>query len=90
LNAFVRKIATLAEKGNFDLPEHPTYRDMVTQAISSAGGVASRQAIQKYISMMHPTLPVGAPGRVTAAIRKGVEGGVFKWTKGPNSMLKVE
>ncbi|KAI5793741.1 histone H1 [Peziza echinospora] len=69
---------------------HPTYRDMIADAISTLKerNGSSRQAIKKYIQSNFKDLK-NFDTQFNAALRRGVEKGDFVQPKGPSGTVKL-
>ncbi|KAF8449660.1 linker histone H1 and H5 family-domain-containing protein [Terfezia claveryi] len=69
---------------------HPTYRDMIADAISTLKerNGSSRQALKKYIQSNFKDLK-NFDTQFNAALRRGVEKGDFTQPKGPSGPVKL-
>lgn len=70
---------------------HPTYKDMVSQAIVNLKerNGSSRIAIKKYVHANFKALSSTADSLINQAIKKGVAAGVFVQPKGPSGPVKL-
>ncbi|GAA5908185.1 histone H1 [Sporobolomyces salmoneus] len=71
---------------------HPTYQDMIIQAIEEVGekGSASRPVIKKYILNRYGLNDTHQfDGHVATAIRRGHDNGIFDYPKGPSGKIKL-
>ena len=70
------KMSTITKKS----PDHPTYAEMISSAISSLKDRtgSSRQAIAKFVCANYKVEADKAAPHLRRALKKGVEDGVFK------------
>ncbi|KAI8056973.1 linker histone H1 and H5 family-domain-containing protein [Syncephalis plumigaleata] len=83
--------AASASKKRAQATEHPSYKDMITEAITNLKERmgSSRQAIKKYIHANYPNLTGNVDILINAAIKRGVEKNDFAQPKGPSGPIKL-
>ncbi|CAN6644471.1 hypothetical protein TRVA0_020S01860 [Trichomonascus vanleenenianus] len=72
-------------------PSHPTYKDMITDAIlqlKERKG-SSRQALKKYIQQNYKITAPNFESLFNTALRRGVTNGDFVQPKGPSGTVKL-
>ncbi|KAH8915216.1 winged helix DNA-binding domain-containing protein, partial [Atractiella rhizophila] len=74
-------------------PEHPTYQEMILEAIEAEEGGTrngvSRQGIKKYIETTYKIEANASTNNfIAAAIKRGEENGVFTLPKGISGKIK--
>ncbi|GAA5835444.1 hypothetical protein JCM3766R1_004788 [Sporobolomyces carnicolor] len=87
-----RAAAAIAKSSNKVKRAHPSYQDMILQAIEEDGdkGLASRQVIKKYLLHRYGLNDTHQfDVQVSAAIRRGRDNGTFLLPKGFSGKIKV-
>ncbi|GMM34264.1 histone H1 [Saccharomycopsis crataegensis] len=81
-----KAVAAAAKK-----PEHPTYKDMIKEAITvlKERNGSSRQALKKYLQANYKMTASNFDAQFNLALRRGVDKGDFIQPKGPSGPVKL-